>query len=81
MTRAVVLLRGVNVGGHHRVPMAALRTLCDTLQLDVPDVVVAADTFTSILAEHRLAVPNVDPSRRLAAFAPESHALLTEDAS
>ena len=27
MTTCVVLLRGVNVGGHHRVPMADLRSL------------------------------------------------------
>ncbi len=29
MTTHVVLLRGVNVGGHNRVPMAELRELCE----------------------------------------------------
>ena len=31
MGRLVVLLRGVNVGGHHRLPMADLRTLLEGL--------------------------------------------------
>ena len=29
MTTCVVLLRGVNVGGHNRVPMAELRAVCE----------------------------------------------------
>lgn len=31
MPRLVALLRGINVGGHRRVPMAELRTLCTGL--------------------------------------------------
>lgn len=31
MTRFVALLRGVNVGGHRKVPMAELRDVCATL--------------------------------------------------
>ncbi|HET9143037.1 DUF1697 domain-containing protein [Actinophytocola sp.] len=31
MTRYVALLRGINVGGRNRVPMAALRTTCESL--------------------------------------------------
>jgi uncharacterized protein (DUF1697 family) len=29
----ICLLRGINVGGHHKVGMAALRTLCESLDL------------------------------------------------
>ena len=31
MTRLIVLLRGINVGGHRKVPMEALRELCREL--------------------------------------------------
>ena len=31
MSKFVAMLRGVNVGGHHRVPMAELRALCTGL--------------------------------------------------
>jgi uncharacterized protein (DUF1697 family) len=31
MTRYVALLRGINVGGHNKVPMAALRTICESV--------------------------------------------------
>lgn len=31
MTRYVALLRGINVGGHNKVPMPALRTLCESI--------------------------------------------------
>ncbi|MFL6145191.1 MAG: DUF1697 domain-containing protein [Labedaea sp.] len=30
-TRYVALLRGINVGGHNRVPMAGLRTTCESV--------------------------------------------------
>lgn len=33
MSAYVALLRGINVGGHHKVPMADLRALCETLGL------------------------------------------------
>jgi uncharacterized protein (DUF1697 family) len=29
--RFIALLRGINVGGHNKVPMAELRALCDAL--------------------------------------------------
>jgi uncharacterized protein (DUF1697 family) len=32
--RFVILLRGINVGGHKKVPMAQLRTLCESLGCD-----------------------------------------------
>ncbi len=31
MTRWIALLRGINVGGHNRIPMADLRALCATM--------------------------------------------------
>ncbi len=31
MARFIALLRGINVGGHGKVPMAALRPLCETI--------------------------------------------------
>jgi uncharacterized protein (DUF1697 family) len=31
VTRYIALLRGINVGGHNRVPMAALRTICESI--------------------------------------------------
>lgn len=31
MSRYIALLRGINVGGHNRIPMAELRTLCAEL--------------------------------------------------
>lgn len=33
MTTFVALLRGINVGGHHKVPMAELRALCESTGL------------------------------------------------
>jgi len=31
MTRYIALLRGINVGGHNKVPMAALRDTCESI--------------------------------------------------
>lgn len=31
MTRYIALLRGINVGGHNKVPMAALRETCESI--------------------------------------------------
>jgi uncharacterized protein (DUF1697 family) len=36
MTRIICLLRGVNVGGHHKIQMEALRALCEGLKLRDP---------------------------------------------
>ena len=36
MTRAAILLRGTNVGGHHRLPMSGLRGLLT--ELGAPDL-------------------------------------------
>jgi len=113
MTQAIVLLRGVNVGGHHRVPMADLRellgslgmaavrtllnsgnavgrvpacawdrfartirsALVDTLQVDVPVVVVPADSFEAIVAGNPIASLSLDASRLLVAFTQDPAAL------
>ncbi len=32
MTKYVAFLRGINVGGHHKVPMAELRTLLEDME-------------------------------------------------
>lgn len=42
MSAAVALLRGINVGGHRRVPMAELRELADSLGLKNPRTYVAS---------------------------------------
>jgi uncharacterized protein (DUF1697 family) len=34
MTAYIALLRGINVGGRHKLPMAALRTICADMGLD-----------------------------------------------
>lgn len=113
MTQVIVLLRGVNVGGHHRVPMATLRellgslgmedartllnsgnavgrvrarawdrfartiraALVDTLQVDVPVVVVPADAFDAIMADNPIETSSLDASRLLVAFTQDPAAL------
>ncbi|HET8749278.1 MAG TPA: DUF1697 domain-containing protein [Sphingomicrobium sp.] len=42
MTSAVALLRGINVGGHRRVPMAELRELAESIGLESPRTYVAS---------------------------------------
>ncbi|HET7575819.1 MAG TPA: DUF1697 domain-containing protein [Sphingomicrobium sp.] len=42
MTGAVALLRGINVGGHRRVPMAELRALAEQIGLANPRTYVAS---------------------------------------
>ncbi|AHE57081.1 DUF1697 domain-containing protein [Sphingomonas sanxanigenens] len=42
MTRWVALLRGINVGGHRQVPMAALRALCGELGFEDPRTYIAS---------------------------------------
>jgi uncharacterized protein (DUF1697 family) len=42
MTSAVALLRGINVGGHRRVPMAELRALAEQIGLANPRTYVAS---------------------------------------
>jgi uncharacterized protein (DUF1697 family) len=42
MTSAVALLRGINVGGHRRVPMAELRELAGSIGLESPRTYVAS---------------------------------------
>jgi uncharacterized protein (DUF1697 family) len=42
MTRHVALLRGVNVGGNRKVPMAALRALAEEIGLESPRTYVAS---------------------------------------
>jgi len=33
MATVIALLRGVNIGGHHKLPMASLRELCESIDL------------------------------------------------
>ena len=40
MGAIICLLRGVNVGGHNKCPMEALRALCESLQLEHPQTCV-----------------------------------------
>ncbi len=40
MTTLVAMLRGVNVGGNHRMPMAQLRTLCEGLRFARPETFI-----------------------------------------
>ncbi len=113
MTRVIVLLRGVNVGGRNRVPMAAFRevlgalgledvrtllnsgnavgrvparswdslaqstrsALLDTMQVDVPVIVVPEETMHAIVAENTIVAPDRNPSRLFVSFAPEPSAL------
>jgi uncharacterized protein (DUF1697 family) len=42
MTSAVALLRGINVGGHRRVPMADLREIAESIGLENPRTYVAS---------------------------------------
>ena len=42
MGRAVALLRGINVGGHRKVPMADLRAVAEELGLEEPRTYVAS---------------------------------------
>lgn len=42
MTRYVALLRGINVGGHRKVPMAALRETAEAIGLRTPRTYVAS---------------------------------------
>jgi uncharacterized protein (DUF1697 family) len=56
MTQHVALLRGINVGGNRKLPMADLRTLAAELELDVPRTYVASGNlvFGSSLKRDRL---------------------------
>lgn len=46
-TRAAFLLRGVNVGGHRRVPMAALRAVAESVGLTEPRTYVASGNLVA----------------------------------
>jgi len=48
VTRYVVLLRGINVGGHNRIAMGRLRELCD--DLGYPDAVTHLQSGNAVLA-------------------------------
>lgn len=47
MTRVVVLLRGINVGGHHKVPMAQLRELALALGLTEPTTYIQSGNLVA----------------------------------
>jgi uncharacterized protein (DUF1697 family) len=56
MTRHVALLRGINVGGNRKLPMAELRALAAELKLDDPRTYVASGNlvFASPLGDAEL---------------------------
>jgi uncharacterized protein (DUF1697 family) len=114
MPQVVVLLRGVNVGGRNRVPMAAFRAVLETLglqhvrtllnsgnavaqvrardwdrlaqairigladavQVDVPVIVVPADTLHAIVAGNPISAADINASQLLVAFAQAPATLL-----
>lgn len=40
MNRSIALLRGINVGGHRKVPMARLRKLAESIDLEEPETYI-----------------------------------------
>jgi uncharacterized protein (DUF1697 family) len=55
MPRYVALLRGINVGGKHPVPMAKLRALCESL--DLTDVSTYIQSGNVVFASKRAITP------------------------
>lgn len=51
MNRFIALLRGINVGGHNRIPMAELRTLCG--ELGWQDVATYIQSGNIVFASNR----------------------------
>ena len=56
MTVIVSLLRGVNVGGHHKIGMEALRALYESLELRNPRTYIQSGNVVFLTKEHNLAV-------------------------
>lgn len=56
MSTCIALLRGINVGGHNKIPMAELRELCEELGLgDVQSYIQSGNlVFTAKDPPHRL---------------------------
>ncbi len=55
MTAIVCMLRGVNVGGHNKIKMDALRDLCGTLKLECAQTCVQSGNVVFLSAETNLA--------------------------
>lgn len=55
MSMVICLLRGVNVGGHNKCPMQALRTLCESLKLEDPQTYVQSGNVVFRTKEKNLA--------------------------
>jgi len=55
MPVVISLLRGVNVGGHNKIPMDALRDLCQSLGLRNPQTYVQSGNVVFTTAERNLA--------------------------
>jgi uncharacterized protein (DUF1697 family) len=60
MTRYIALLRGINVGGHNKVPMPALRTTCESIG--------CTDVTTYIQSGNVVLSSRLDPKKLRAAL-------------
>jgi uncharacterized protein (DUF1697 family) len=56
MPAIVCLLRGVNVGGHNKIKMDALRALCGSLKLECAQTYVQSGNVVFLSAEKNLAL-------------------------
>jgi uncharacterized protein (DUF1697 family) len=56
MPAIVCMLRGVNVGGHNRIKMEALRSLCGALKLECPQTYVQSGNVVFRSSEKSLAL-------------------------
>jgi uncharacterized protein (DUF1697 family) len=56
MPAIVCMLRGVNVGGHNKIKMDALRALCESLKLKSPQTYVQSGNVVFLSAEKNLAL-------------------------
>jgi uncharacterized protein (DUF1697 family) len=54
MAVVICLLRGVNVGGHHKIRMEALRALCESLGLEAPETYVQSGNVVFNTKERNL---------------------------
>jgi uncharacterized protein (DUF1697 family) len=55
MAVVICLLRGVNIGGHHKIKMDALRALCESLKLRDPQTYIQSGNVVFRTAERDLA--------------------------
>ncbi|HKN25754.1 MAG TPA: DUF1697 domain-containing protein [Candidatus Acidoferrum sp.] len=56
MPAIICMLRGVNVGGHNKIQMEALRALCESLKLKSPQTYVQSGNVVFLSTEKNLAL-------------------------